>query len=75
MAVRLDKAKLQDALEIVTKTELVRIDETIARASETYATGEEKVKVNLTGIHGQAVMVHMGDGDAGIITRLYMTEL
>jgi len=72
MSIKLNKAKFQAALEIFPKTELVRIDETIARLSETYTAGEEKEKLNLTGIHGQATIVHMGDGDTGIITRVYL---
>ncbi|MGB9684421.1 MAG: hypothetical protein ACPL1Z_05790 [Candidatus Bathyarchaeales archaeon] len=72
MAIKLDKAKLQTALEIFPKSDLTRINETIAKASESYTAGEEKVKLNLTNIHGHAEIVHDGDGDAGVTTRIYL---
>ena len=72
MAIKLDKAKLQSALDIFAKTELVRIDETIAKLSEAYTDGEEKPKISLTDVHGQATIVHDGDGDAGLETRVYI---
>ena len=73
MSVKLDKAKLQTALEIFPKSELVRIDETISKTSESYASGgEEKVKLDLTGVHGQATIVHDGDGDSTVTTRIYL---
>ncbi|MEM3618226.1 MAG: hypothetical protein QXK47_04030 [Candidatus Bathyarchaeia archaeon] len=49
-----------------------RISQTISRLSESYSAGEEKTQLSLTGIHGFAIIVHMGNGDAGVTTRIYV---
>jgi len=49
-----------------------RINVTITRLSETYTAGEEKTQLSLTGRHGYATLVHIGDGDAGVTTRIYL---
>ncbi|MEM1589825.1 MAG: hypothetical protein QW175_05355, partial [Candidatus Bathyarchaeia archaeon] len=49
-----------------------RISQSISRLSESYTAGEEKTQLSLTGIHGFAIIVHMGDGDAGVTTRIYV---
>jgi len=49
-----------------------RISQAISRLSESYTAGEEKTQLSLTGIHGFAIIVHMGDGDAGVTTRIYV---
>jgi len=49
-----------------------RINVPISRLSETYTAGEEKTQLSLTGVHGYATLIHMGDGDAGVITRIYL---
>jgi len=51
---------------------LTTINYDVARTSETYNAGEEKTKVELTGVEGFAVIVNNGDGDATIITRVYL---
>jgi len=49
-----------------------KITASVSRISESYSAGEEKTQLSLTGIHGMAVIVHMGDGDAGVTTRIYL---
>ena len=49
-----------------------RISQTISRASQSYSAGEEKTQLSLTGIHGFAIIIHMGDGDEALTTRIYI---
>jgi len=40
--------------------------------SETYIAGEEKIQLSLKGRHGYVTLVHMGDGDPEVTTRIYL---
>jgi hypothetical protein len=49
-----------------------RITQSISRLSESYSAGEEKTQFSLSGVHGFAIIVHMGDGNSGVTTRIYV---
>jgi len=59
----------------IRKTEIPRptykIDEEVAAVSEAYTAGEEKTKLTISG-EGSVTIHHAGDGDADIITRVYI---
>jgi len=48
-----------------------RVSASVSRLSETYTAGEEKTQFSLSG-HGFAAIVHMGDGNSEVTTRLYI---
>lgn len=49
-----------------------RIGQTISRLSESYYAGEEKTQLTLSNVHGFTIIVHMGDGDGDVTTRIYV---
>jgi len=49
-----------------------KVDEDWSAVSETYATGgEEKTKITISG-EGSVTIHHAGDGDATVVTRIYV---
>jgi len=71
--IRLDKFSLQTALDIPPKSTLLTISQVINRESNTYAAGgEEKVKLNVEAVYGLAIIIHEGDGDSAVKTRIYV---
>jgi len=76
MSVRIDKDKLLSALqkdlEQMFSKPVNRISATIDRLKESYSADEEKVQYELAGYEGYAVIVHEGDGDSSVTTRIYI---